>query len=409
MCFMNEYASSGTGWIRDVDWKELARDYGTPIYVYSEEFITKRARTLKDLFRELNVDLYYAMKANTNPEILRLITNEGYGLEGVSIYEVKIGLSIVQDNRKIMLTSCCLDDETLLEAIRLGIKINADSWNQLSFLLANNHEDIGVRIDLGFGAGHHAYTTTGGWQSKFGIGIDEFIHFLETESPSGKIRRLHFHLGSGISSPEIYIKALDELWQKILKYRAFAEIDIGGGFSYPYRKEDKEFDFNNLKKNLEAFASNYEKVHGFSPRIILEPGRWIVAGGGVLVAKVTDIKTKSGQTFVTLNTGMQHLIRPALYRSYHEVLFLQKDTDFVKAFIAGNSCENADVMPLERTVPASLKRGDLALVLDVGAYGYVMSSNYNSYPRPREIIIRKNGRIEETISFDKYLSEILRK
>jgi diaminopimelate decarboxylase len=216
-------------------------------------------------------------------------------------------------------------------------------------------------------------------------------------------------LGSGISSSEIYIKALNELWEKILKYRAFAEIDIGGGFSYPYRREDKEFDFNNLKKNLEAFASNYEKVHGFSPRIILEPGRWIVAGGGVLLAKVTDIKTKSGQTFVTLNTGMQHLIRPALYRSYHEVLFLQKDTDYVKAFVAGNSCENADVMPLERTVPSSLKRGDLALILDVGAYGYVMSSNYNSYPRPREIIIRENGRIEETTSFDKYLLEILKK
>lgn len=392
-------------WIREVDWSTIAKEFGTPVYVYSEEYIKNRAALLKNLFKGLPAELFYAMKANTNPEILRLLVEEGYGLESVSIFEAKLALEVAGDRRKILLTSCCLDDETLEGATRMGIKINADSWTQLHFLLHKGYHDTGVRLDLGFGEGHHVYTTTGGDFSKFGVDLEEFSSQLTTKLAE-LIRRVHFHLGSGIRSPETYAKALGILWDKVLRYCPFPEIDIGGGFYYPYERGEPEFDFVSLKRRLLEFIDFYEKAHGLIPKIILEPGRWVVAGGGVLLAKVTDLKSKGGRLFVTLNTGLHHLIRPALYRAYHEIVFVKKGNGFRKGLIAGNSCENSDVMPELRDIPNDLSRGDLALILDAGAYGYVMSSNYNAYPRPKEIIVRRGGGVEETRRFDELLNTL---
>jgi len=347
------------------------------------------------------------MKANTNPRIMKILAERGFGFESASIFEAEIGLKICGDPGRVMLTSCCLETWELERAMELGVKINADSLLQLSHLLAKNYRDLGVRVDLGFGSGHHAFTTTGGPQSKFGIELSQLKSYLGNAGLPN-LRRIHFHLGSGIRDPSYYKRGLDVLWNELAAERPFFEVDIGGGFHYPYRNDEEDFDFQALRKIIEEFIVKNENIHGFRPKILLEPGRWLVASGGVLLSKVTDIKEKGGTLVVGTNAGLHSFLRAALYGAYHEVVFPGKGrTGGNSALIAGNSCENTDIMPEMRSIPSDLRVGDLALILDAGAYGYVMSNNYNSRPRPLEVVIRRDGKAVLAKSFDRILNSLL--
>ena len=377
---------------------EIARKFGTPVYVYDEDVIRARYRELKSSISHPRAKIHYACKANSNPEIMRILKEEGAGVDAVSPGEVMTALKAGFRPEEIIYTSASATDEELRFAMEKKITVNADSVSQIErFGKLNPGGEISLRINPDVGAGHHDHVITGGPDSKFGIWIDHLKDAKAAADGHGlKIVGLHQHIGSGILEAEKFMQAAGVILEIAKNFGDLKFVDLGGGLGVPYSPEQKSLDLSDfggrISEALAGFCSDYGRQIDF----IFEPGRYLVAEAGALLCTVTAVKTTPKHRFAVVDTGFNHLIRPMAYGSYHPILNVNRVESGEKEdfLIAGNVCETGDVFttdeqgPKDRKMPP-VREGDVLAITVAGAYGYSMSSNYNLRPRPAEILVSK--------------------
>lgn len=388
-------------YIGGVSAHDIAEKYGTPIYVYDENTIRERAESLLSSIEWHNKELKYACKANTNPSIMRIFKEYGIGIDAVSLGEVYCALRCGFPRESILFTSNNATFSELEYAIREKILVNIDSLSQLEMVGKKfSGLELCVRINPNVGAGHHQHVITGGAESKFGISYRDVEKIKDIGSRySLRIKGLHQHIGSGILEIEVYLEAVEVLLEVAGCFQELDFIDFGGGIGVPYRENEKPIDIKKLGKRITEKFASFCKNYGRDVKLSLEPGRFFVAESGFLLTRVTAVKDGEKYRFVGTDTGFNHLIRPAMYGSYHRIVNASHvSSRKAKQVVVGNICESGDVFTRneegieERELPV-FSEGDLLCICNAGAYGFSMASNYNSRPRPAEVMVR-NGSVK---------------
>jgi diaminopimelate decarboxylase len=378
---------------------ELAKTYDTPLYVISE----KRIRDNYDrLYGALvnnykYVRIYYAAKANTNLNVLRILHSQGAYLDTVSPGEVFLALSAGFTPDRILYTGTSVRDDELKMLADANITINVDSQSEMDRLLKISvPQIISVRVNPEVGAGHHSHCITAGAESKFGLWEEEVIqaYAIAQRARVGRFG-MHMHIGSGILEVEPYVAAVEKLLKIAKRVHEevgidFEFIDIGGGYGIPYKPEEKELDLAEFSsKVVSMFKSKVKEYKLGKPFLFVEPGRYLVADSSVLLTTVNTVKVTPSRRFIGVDAGVNTLARPMMYGSYHHILVANKlgAAEKETCDVAGPICESGDLLAKDRLLP-EVQEGDLLAVLNAGAYGFSMSSQYNSRPKAAEVMIR---------------------
>ena len=361
---------------------ELAAE-ATPRYVYHLPTVRHQARELKALAA---VDrLHYAVKANTHPAILRALAAEGFAFECVSPGELKAVSAIVPESTPLLFTPNFAARADYVFALQTRATLTLDAlyplehWGELF-----RDREIVLRVDLGRGLGHHEKVRTGGSGSKFGLPLDQLAAFLQlAESHDVTVRGLHAHLGSGVLDAAHWGEVYAQLASLAERIGSVAFLNIGGGLGVPAHPGEARLDIEALDRVLSEVKSAYPQY-----QLWMEPGRYLVADAGVLLARVTQQKGKAQLRYLGIDTGMNSLIRPALYDAWHEIVNLTRLDEPATALfqIVGPICESGDVLGTDRRLPEATE-GDVMLIAQAGAYGKVMSSLYNLRDEADEVVI----------------------
>ncbi len=380
-------------YVGEIPASEIAKKYGTPVYVYDSEIIRYKYRELAESFSYPKVKIHYAAKANTNIRILEILREEGAGIDAVSPGEILAAFKAGFLPEQIMFTATSVTDEEMKFAVSRKVLVNVDSISQLErYGRLNPGSRVCIRINPAVGAGHHDHVITGGPDSKFGIWVGDLEKAAAIAAKRRlKIAGLHQHIGSGILDVSQFINAIDVILAAAKSFPSLEFVDFGGGIGVPYSPEQQPIDIIKLGEKISSILSSFVKNYGRELEFIFEPGRYLVAESGALLCTVNTIKATPKHKFVGVNTGFNHLIRPMTYGSYHPIVNVsnaeadKKETE--KVIVAGNLCESGDVFTIgDREMPV-LKEGDVLAIMVAGAYGYSMSSNYNTRPRPAEILV----------------------
>ncbi|MFA4989482.1 MAG: diaminopimelate decarboxylase [Candidatus Omnitrophota bacterium] len=374
--------------------EDLAKRFGTPLYVYSYQTLVGHFLKLKTAFREINPLICYSVKANSNLALLRVLVNEGAGLDIVSGGELSRALKAGCSLKKIVYASVGKTDYEIEEAIKLGILFfNVESFPELKNIQhiarrLKKRVNVALRINPDVEPKTHKYITTGKLTNKFGIDFKtaKKIIFLARGFSHVRIAGLHIHIGSQITAPEPFVAAIGKAVKFIsgLKKEGIGleYLNIGGGLGIIYDKE--------MPQTAAKFADRVLPLLKKSGlKIIMEPGRFIAGNAGILVAKVLYVKYTPKKKFIIVDAGMNDLIRPALYAAYHQVVALRRKSRTEKADVVGPICESGDFFAKDRLLP-KVEEGDYLAALGAGAYGFSMASNYNSRRRPQEVMVVKN-------------------
>lgn len=372
---------------------QLAQKYGTPTYVYNASIIKQRCQRLKTAFTDLPVSWMFAVKANDNPHVLKLIQDQGFGFDTVSFEEVLLALRVGQIPGKIFYTENNMTDAEMHEAIESEVVLNIGSFSRLKqFCESGNAKSCTIRVNPRIGDGHHAKVDTGNQDSKFGIRLDLIPDAVQLAADHGvKITGLHIHIGSGIQRPENLTQAMKVLLEIGRQLPDLEYINFGGGFPVPYQVGQDEFSIEEFAKVASPILkAEFDRRDG-KISFLFEPGRWIVAPAGVLLTQVNTVKNQGRITFLGTDTGFNHLLRPALYEAYHHIINVTKVNESTdsKYTIAGNICESGDILAEDRLLPDT-EIGDILALCDAGAYGMTMASNYNRRALPAEIMLEND-------------------
>ena len=370
---------------------EIAEEFGTPVYVTEEARVRENYRTIYNAFsRYMDTRIHYACKANTSLAILRILEQEGSGIDAVSIGEVKTCLKAGFTPDRIMYTGVNVSDKELKEVSDLGVMINLDSVSEMERLakIAPGHT-VSFRITPGVGSGHGAKVITGNKGAKFGIPLDQVLDTYARAKELGfDIRGIHAHIGSGGQVVEPFMDMMEVLIDLVNEIKDMGIdlefIDMGGGIGVPYKPNEEEMDVGELAMNITDMIIENTDIK----TIVVEPGRYLVCDSTVLLARVNDVKDAGTKKYVGTDAGFNTLLRPAMYDSYHYVALANK---FGKACtdkydVVGPICESGDYLAHDRVLPDPVE-GDIVVVYNAGAYGFSMSSNYNSRPLCAEVLV----------------------
>jgi len=365
----------------------LARQ-GTPRYVYHLPTVRQRAR---DLLAIDAIDRrYYAIKANPHPRILQALAAEGFGLECVSLGELQRVFDAVPglSPARVLFTPSFAPITEYEAAFALGVTVTVDNIELLQrWPGVFRGRALWLRIDLGHGDGHHQKVNTGGKEAKFGLSAQRLDEFIEAaRGLEIRITGVHAHLGSGIETVDHWQVMVDELAGFARRVGSVEVLDIGGGLPVPYSEGDEPFDLAAWSQGLAGMRAVYPEF-----RIAIEPGRYLVAEAGVLLARATQLVEKDGVRRVGLDAGMNTLIRPALYDAWHDIVNFDRldDADVEGVDVVGPICESSDVFGKQRPLPRATAPGDLMLIADAGAYGCSMASEYNLRALPAEDLLEE--------------------
>ena len=374
-----------------------AKKYGTPLYVYEERIIRRQCRLLKQHLKGIRTRLLYAMKANAHPAILDVIRSEGIGIDAVSPAELYLALRAGFEPTDVLYTANNMTDEEMHAVVEQGVLLNLGELSRLErFGRAYPGSDVCIRLNPQIGSGHHVHVVTAGKKTKFGVPVEE-IDTVKAIADRHRLRvvGLHQHIGSGIPSMDVLAAAIAVLLESAARFDDLQFLNCGGGFDVPYRPEDVPIDFENFESTVVAML----RAHNGNGRLgeltyWFEPGRFFVAEAGALLVRVNTVKESNGLHFAGTDSGMGHLIRPALYGAYHEIYNLSNPDALRRPYeIVGNICESGDVFAHHRPVQ-EIREGDILAIMDAGAYGIAMASVYNLRPLPAEVLIRANGKME---------------
>ena len=376
----------------------LIEKYGSPLYVYNESVLRDQCRKLKNLVSYPKLKINYSAKANTNLSLLKIIRSEGLLVDAMSPGEIFIELQAGFKPEEILFISNNVSSDEMLFAIKAGILISVDSLSQLeTYGKLNSGGKVAVRINPGVGAGHHEKVITGGRNTKFGADPD-ILSDLKAILTKYNLHLvgLNQHIGSLFMDADVYIEAASFLLNFSQNFPELEFVDLGGGFGVPYHKEagEEPLDLNLLGKRLQEVIDHWIAAKHSHITIKIEPGRFTVAECGVLLGQVHAIKKNGAKKYVGTDLGFNVLIRPAMYDAHHDIevysQFQRERSKEEPVTIVGNICETGDILAKDRILP-EIKEGDILGVLDSGAYGMVMSSNYNCRLRPAEVLINQNG------------------
>ncbi len=375
----------------------LAERHGTPFYAYDLTRIESQIAQLRRSTPDRRFRLLYACKANGHPAILRLMAANDIGIDAVSPMEVGRAIDCGIEPGSILFTATNVAPEAMLAVLDRGVRVNLGSLSDLRRLTAMRRGvDLFLRVNPGIGDGHHEHVVTGGADSKFGMSVDDVGEAQAILAASGnRAVGLHGHIGSGIVDAEQILESTRRLAELATSLPDVRVINAGGGFGVPYRPGDPELDLDALGRGLEQIVSGLEQRLGRPFELWLEPGRYLVAQCGTLVVRVTCKKRVGDHMFVGVDSGFNHLLRPALYGAYHQIRNLSGTAETVEFVdVVGNLCESADVFAWDRPLRQVLE-GDLLAIEDAGAYGFVMASHYNLWPLPHEIVLRGDREIAD--------------
>lgn len=378
---------------------ELVEKYGSPLYVYNEKILRKKIREMKNLVSYPNFAVNYSAKANSNLAILEIVNDEGIHVDAMSPGEIFTELKAGFSPERIFYISNNVSKEEMQFAIDNNITISVDSISQLiQYGSINSGGKVCARFNGGIGAGHHEKVITAGKNTKFGISPEEIPLFKQIlKEYNLKLIGINQHIGSLFMESEKYISGALSILEIAKQFEDLDFIDLGGGFGIPYNKLEENYktlDLEKLGLELNTIIQNFVKEYGKNVIFKIEPGRYIVAECGVLLGTVHSIKNNEKVKYAGTDIGFNVLARPVMYDSHHDIEIYRKSNEISnkteEITIVGNICETGDILAKNIKLP-SLKEGDILGILDAGAYGHVMSSNYNNRLRPAEVLIRENG------------------
>lgn len=368
----------------------IADEFGTPVYVYHAERISEQYNKLTTSFAGSDVRFFYACKSLTNVNILRHIKSLGANVDCSSINEVKLALIAGFEPQNILYTSNGIAFCEIEEARRLGVHINIDSLSNLEkFGRKLGHSfPVGVRLRPNIMGGGNIKISTGHDKSKFGIPVDQIDSLIEIiEKYDLFIKGLHIHTGSDITDVDIFVKGIEVLFDIIPKFRELEFIDLGGGFKVPYKKNDAQTDIPLLAKKVNEAFNNHPNPDGRHLQVWFEPGKFLVSEAGYFITRVNVIKENRDITFVGVNSGFNHLIRPMFYDAYHYIENISNPSGAEKTYaVVGNICET-DTFAWNRKLN-EVREDDYLVFYNAGAYGFEMSSNFNSRFKPAEVLVK---------------------
>ena len=367
---------------------DIAQQYGAPIYIYDSQRIASQFDRLKSAFTCVkNLKLHYAVKANSNLSILRFIHSLGAGLDTVSIEEVKLGLLAGVPADQIIYTPNGVSIEELEEAKSLGVQINIDNLSILELFGQRFPEiPVCVRINPHVMAGGNSNISVGHIDSKFGISIHQVPHIKRIVDLTGMhINGIHMHTGSDILDIDVFLYAAEILFEAAENFKKLEFIDFGSGFKVPYKRDDIETPIEEFGYKLSERFNSFCESYGKELTLSFEPGKFLVSQAGAFIAKVNVVKQTTSTVFAGIDSGFNHLMRPMLYGSYHEIENLSNPEGKPRFYsVVGYICET-DTFGSNRRI-AEINEGDFLMFHNAGAYCFSMASNYNSRLRPAEVL-----------------------
>ncbi len=369
----------------------LVEQFGSPLYVYEYDILVRQYERLKNAFKDSTPSILFACKANSNIEILKILKRLGAGIDAVSPGEIFLALHAGFKPEQILLTGTNLTRDDIIYTVENNIIINIDN---VSMLEENGDlftgRDVSIRLNPDIHSGGHTYLDTGHRDSKFGILHKDFSKIIGLlKRHNANLVGLHQHIGSEITAADSLLDSMDKLLEAALAYESISFIDIGGGYKVKYHEDDTETDIDDIGTRISERFNDFCQKNERNLRLIIEPGKFLVSESGYLLTAVQSIKRNEEKVMVGTDTGMNHLIRPALYQAYHEIINASNVSgdNNEKVEIVGNMCESADVLGKDRqiTVPGI---GDVLCIKNAGSYGYSMASMYNARMLPAEVLIQ---------------------
>ncbi len=367
---------------------QIAKDFGSPVYVYNAEKITAQYKRLTDAFSKVKqLRLNYAVKALSNISVLKLFNTLGSGLDTVSIQEVNLGLKAGFKPENIIFTPNGVSLEEIETAAKLGVQINIDNLSILE-QFGTKHPTIPVciRINPHVMAGGNSNISVGHIDSKFGISIHQIPHILRiVENTKMNINGIHMHTGSDILDIDVFLYASEILFETAKNFENLEFIDFGSGFKVPYKAGDIETNIEELGTKLTKRFNQFCKEYGKELTLAFEPGKFLVSEAGYFLTKVNVVKQTTSTVFAQVDSGFNHLIRPMLYGSQHEIYNISNPNGKERFYtVVGYICET-DTFANNRRIN-EITEGDILAFKNAGAYCFTMASNYNSRYRPAEVL-----------------------
>ncbi len=370
---------------------KAAKEFSTPLYVYDEERIHFQYAKLIHAFQKSDVSIFYACKALSNINVLRIFRDLGAGIDCVSLNEVQFALKAGVDPSKIIFTPNSVSFDDYTEAVSIGVNINIDNLEilqQFGTVYGNTYPVV-VRINPHILAGGNIKISTGHIDSKFGISIDQVGQILDIKKQTGlAIKGLHLHTGSEIKEIDVFLNGLNLLLELSNQFEELTVIDLGGGFKIPYKPDEKGVDIGQLGEKLFERLDQFQHSNNRKFQIWFEPGKFLVSEAGYFLTKANIIKENPTRHFIGVDSGFNHLIRPMFYDAYHIIDNISNARGPLKTYnVVGNICET-DTFAWDRELP-EVHAGDILMFKNAGAYGFEMSSRFNSRTRPAEVIVAK--------------------
>ena len=370
------------------DLLSVVHTYGSPVYVYDANKISAQYERLTKAFAAVpSLRINYAMKALSNVSVLKLMRKLGAGLDTVSIQEVKLGLHAGFAPEQIIFTPNGVSMEEIEEAASLGVQLNIDNLSILE-QFGSKHPQVPVciRINPHVMAGGNSKISVGHIDSKFGISIHQVPHILRiVENTKMHINGIHMHTGSDILDIDVFLYAAEILFDAAKHFRELKFIDFGSGFKVPYKEGDIQTDIEELGEKLSQRFLEFCKLYGRDLTLAFEPGKFLVSEAGFFLVKVNVVKQTTSTVFAGIDSGFNHLIRPMFYGATHFIENISNPEGKKRFYsVVGYICET-DTFASNRQI-AEISEGDILCFRNAGAYCYTMASNYNSRPRPAEVL-----------------------
>lgn len=388
---------------------KISKKYGTPLYVYEGDLIKQRYNDLKSYIPWNKLKIYYAMKANYNIAILKLLEKEGSCIDAVSPGDIEMALTAGFTPERILFTANRITDEDMDYVKNTGVLFNIGSLSRLEkFGKKYPNSEVCIRFNPMVIAGENEKVRTGGESSKFGIFLKDKDKVLEiTNKYNLKIIGIHEHTGSGIPETVKMMQGMENILNILNNYE-FPDlrfVDFGGGFKVPYHPNEKMVDYSSFGKQVIEIFSEFCARYGKELEMYFEPGKFLVSEAGHLLIQVTDIKQNPSKLFAGTNSGFPQLIRPMFYQAYHHITNLSNpDGKIIKYDVIGNICESGDCFATDRELP-EIRELDILDIQNAGAYCYSMGGVYNLRPMPAEVLMVNDS--DELITKRKTYKELI--
>ncbi len=388
-CIVNMELINGKYSISNLDVVDLATAFGTPLYLYDGNKIVSQLQNLKNAFSDTDIKIKYAVKALSNISVLKLLKQHGAGVDVVSIQEAQIAIKADFAPGEIMFTPNSVDFEEVVAGVEMGLNVNIDNLSILEKFGAKyrNNYPVCIRLNPHILAGGNYKISTGHGSSKFGISVYQLSQIVEIVNKwKIQVVGLHIHTGSEIVETDVFLKMAEILFGVAREFPLLKFLDIGSGFKVAYKEDDMVTNIYDLGLQLGKAFRDFYSGYGRKLELWVEPGKYLVSEAGYLLVKANVIKNSPSSLFVGVNSGLNHMLRPMMYDAYHLIKNISNPGGPQKVYtIVGYICET-DTFGVDRKLN-EVRENDILAIHNAGAYGFSMSSNYNSRPRPAEVLI----------------------